>query len=78
MKKKVVGRPKQFLFIKSVFQKAEKVIRELEAKGYTIVDIQGKDGGIFTETAMTTIINMFRSLFGMEDLKDLIITIYYE
>lgn len=77
MKKKIVGRAKP-LIGKSVYDKAEKAIAELVAKGYTIVDVQGKEGGIFTETVPTTIINMFRSLFGLADLKDIVITIYYE
>ncbi|MDE6474580.1 MAG: hypothetical protein K2L70_05725 [Clostridia bacterium] len=77
MKKKIVGREKPF-FGKSVYEKAELAVAELVAKGYTIVDVKGREGGVFTETATTTIINMFRSLFGMSDIKDVVITIYYE
>ena len=77
MKKKIVGRAKTRVF-KNVYQKADKAIAELEARGFTIVEVQGKDGGVLTQTFTTTLINLVRAMIGKKEIKDVVITIYYK
>lgn len=56
MKKKIKGKanPK---FGDSVFVKADKAVAELEARGFTIVEVRGTEGTDWSDSALTSFIN---------------------
>lgn len=77
MKKKIKGKANP-RFGDSVFVKADKAVAELEARGFTIVEVRGAEGTDWSDSAFTSFINSIKEGLGMTPTHDIVITIIYK
>ncbi|MBD5100575.1 MAG: hypothetical protein HDT29_04820 [Clostridiales bacterium] len=77
MKKKIKGKANP-RFGDSVFVKADKAVAELEARGFTIVEVRGAEGTDWSDSILTKIMNVIREMWNQPVYHDIVITIIYK